>query len=131
MKTLPSPPFLHEGARALRPQFSAHSAIASPEATNLIGNITLRDIFKLENISKSTAYKLGLVPLYDQRGLLTNERTTPPFPWLRLPTPVIKTGKKLWAAQDVMVWHYRIRSRALQMNDGTGNIKSTGREVIS
>lgn len=87
----------------------------------LTGNVALREILAFENISNSRAYELGLVPMYAKNGAPIENNTIPPFPWLCLPPPIVKTGKKLWDAGDVMNWHYRIRARALSTDSSTSS----------
>jgi hypothetical protein len=76
-------------------------------------NYALLEIFALESISKSKGYGLNLVPLYDKNGTLIDGGKRPPYPWLRLPAPTIRTGKKLWDAEVIDKWHDEIRARAL------------------
>jgi hypothetical protein len=96
----------------------------------LAGNVTLREILAFENISKSQGYKLRIVPKYGKNGIPIEDNTVPPFPWLRLPPPIVRTGKKLWDAEAVMDWHFQIHARALSMDSSTSSDDLMQREVL-
>ena len=114
-------PSRKEGVQIVYHQPIDHSTLAPTTPIVLTGNVTLCEIFVLEKISKSKAYKLGIVPLYDKNGALIENGATPPFPWLRLPSPIIKTGKKLFDAESIMAWHRSVRARALQADSSTSD----------
>jgi len=91
--------------------------------------LSLSDILEGARLSKSSAYEYGLVPIFDKGGRLVENKKTPPFPWVQLPPPIVKKGKKLWGAADIEEWFGCIRARARQsVNAPTSNIKSQ-REV--
>jgi hypothetical protein len=115
MRSQSNRPCRKEGASIICGQTIDHSKLTPSKPLSLTGNVALRGISAFANVSKSKMYKLGLVPMYDEYGELIENNTIPPFPWLRLPTPIVKTGKKLWNAEDVMRWHYLVRARALQV----------------
>lgn len=121
MRTSKTIPARTSGAVTTHAQLFEDLSSACIVPSWLTGNLALRDILVAAKISNSKAYELGLVPMYDKNGIPIEKNTTPPFPWLRLPTPIVKTGKKLWNAEDVMNWHYRIRARALSMDSSTSS----------
>jgi hypothetical protein len=93
------------------------------------GNLTLRDILAVAKLSKSTAYNYGIVPKYNDDGAPIEIGKVPPRPWLRLPEPIVKTGKKLWAASDIIVWLKAIRVRSCQAIESTPTTKVIGQKV--
>lgn len=123
-------PFLKQGASTTCGQIIDCGAFMPTKLAALVGNVTLRDILAFEHISKSKAYGLGLVPLYDKSGLPIENNTSPPFPWLRLPPPIVKMGKKLWNAEDVMTWHHCVRARALSTDNSMSSNDPMQREAL-
>ena len=95
----------------------------------LVGNITLQEILARAKLSKSTAYKYGIVPMYDQKGMLIKSINEVPFPWICLPEPIVKKGKKLWHAVDIMEWFRCIRDRACQSTHDSVSSNQMRREV--
>lgn len=118
-----NPPIRPEKAQIVFSKSTEHSTPLPMSPLMLTGNVALRTIFAYANISKSQGYKLGLVPMYNEIGEPLENNTIPPFPWLRLPPPIIKTGKKLWNAEDIMRWHHLVRARALQAVEGDNSSK--------
>lgn len=78
------------------------------------GFVSLSEILKFANLSNSSAYVYGLVPMYDESGHLKPNDKIPPHPWLQLPEPVIKTGKKRWATAAIGAWFDRMGIAANQ-----------------
>jgi hypothetical protein len=92
--------------------------------------LSLSDILANARLSKSSAYEYGLVPMYDKDGRLVENKKAPPFPWVQLPSPIVKVGKKLWDKEDIAEWHRCIRARSRQSaNDPARNNKAQ-REVM-
>jgi hypothetical protein len=123
MSTMLTPLFRPEEAQIVPIQSADNSMLLPASPLTLSGNVALRGISIFANVSKSKMYKLGLVPMYDENGELIENKTIPPFPWLRLPTPIVKTGKKLWNAEDILRWHYLVRARALQVVESNDSLK--------
>lgn len=92
------------------------------ESGVLAGFITLREICVRIRHSKSWAYEHGIVPLIDDDGNIIEARKKPPFPWLPLPRPCVRRGKKLWADEDFNRWYLDIRARA----NRSSKISTTG-----
>ncbi|NYE30025.1 hypothetical protein HDE78_002993 [Rhodanobacter sp. K2T2] len=78
------------------------------------GFMSLSEILKFAKLSNSSAYLYGLVPMYDASGHLKQNDKIPPHPWLQLPEPVIKTGKKRWATAAIGAWFDRMGIAANQ-----------------
>lgn len=121
MRPATTTPTRDSGAMPCRPQPANSFALSTTNLTYLVGNVSLKEILAFVKVSKSTAYCIGLVPMYEKDGATIREKAPPPFPWLRLPAPIVKTGKKLWNADDVMAWHSRIHTRALSTHDSDSN----------
>ena len=108
---LPHTPRLNSSPFAL--QFVANAQrIAALEVS--AGFVSLSEILKFANLSNSSAYGYGLVPMYDESGHLKPNDKIPPHPWLQLPEPVIKTGKKRWATAAIGAWFDRMGIAANQ-----------------
>lgn len=95
------------------------------------GFVALKGILKCAALSKSSAYKDGIVPMYDDLGHLKPNDKTPTHPWLRLPEPVIKTGKKRWATEDIAAWFVRMGIAANQGSDSQTIVVAIHGEVKS
>lgn len=91
----------------------------------LNGNVTLREILAYAKLSRSSAYDYCIVPKYDNDGILIEPKGTPPFPWLCLPTPIVKRGKKRWKAADIVNWFDSIQARASKPS----NHSNSGRQM--
>jgi len=107
-----------------------HSALALGFQFPATGNVTLLQIFAYANVSKSQAYKLGIVPMYSDDGTSIPNGNNPPFPWVRMPEPVIKTGKKLFDAAEIRAWCDSIRARSRQATHNSVSHNKTQREVV-
>lgn len=94
------------------------------------GFVSLSEILECADLSNSSAYGYGLVPMYDAFGKLKPNDKIPPHPWLQLPPPVIKTGKKRWATADIAAWFHRMGVAASQNLDQQTIAAGTHGEVM-
>jgi len=122
-------PISNEGPQCTCRQAHDYSALALGIPFPFTGNVTLSQIFAFANVSKSQAYKLGMVPKYGSDGTSIPNRNKPPFPWDRMPEPVIKTGKKLFDAAEIRAWLDAIRSRSRQATHKSPSDDKTQGEV--
>jgi hypothetical protein len=130
MLTLSLAPFRQEGQRSTCRPEDDYSALALGIQFPVTGNATQLQVFAFANISKSQAYLLGIVPKYGSDGTLIPNDKNPPFPWVRMPEPVIKTGKKLFDAAEIRAWRDAIRDRARQATLSCASGGKTQREVM-
>jgi len=75
------------------------------------GNVSLSKALAFLNISHATAYKYGLVPLYDNDGHRIETGKIPPFPLLPLPDDTTLKPAKRWDAAEIRELQARIRHR--------------------
>jgi hypothetical protein len=87
-------------------------------AQALVGNITLRQALAFTGIARSTAYKYGLVPEYDECGRRKPPRRPPPFPWLPMPDSITRSGscRKLFRAEDILEWRDAMHDLSRQVD---------------
>lgn len=82
------------------------------------GNTTLAEILSEAVLSKSSAYAMGLVPMYEKDGTPIESKKIPPLPWIKLPDAVVKQGKKRWAKADIKAWFRQIRGQDIDSTPG-------------
>jgi hypothetical protein len=66
--------------------------------------ISLDDICKRINRSRSWAYENGIVPVFNVDGTKKQNKKRPPFPWIELPHPHINLGKRGWLETSIDLW---------------------------
>ena len=78
------------------------------------GNVALKQVLVFAGLSKATAYKHGIVPVYDDYGQLITTGEAPPFPWCRMPHSLVRNrkGKKLFLAEEIRAWRQAVRDRS-------------------
>jgi len=82
------------------------------------GNVALKPVLVFAGLSKATAYKHGIVPVYDDDGQLIDTGKAPPFPWSRMPHSLVRNrkGKKLFPAEEIRAWLQAVRDRSRQID---------------
>jgi len=109
-------PFCKEGPQRICSKSSDFSGLALAPQFPMTGNVTLLEVLAFVKVSKASAYKFGIVAMFDDDGVLIETGKIPPFPWTRMPHPIIniKKGKKLFDAAEIHTWRNAIRDRAYQ-----------------
>lgn len=107
-----------EGGKATRRnQRGVETALDFPYS----GNVTLKEVLAFACLSKTNAYKFGVVPEYGDDGRLLDKGKITPFPWIRMPHSLIRNsnGKKIFDAAEIRTWQEAVRDRSRQIDDAT------------
>jgi len=82
------------------------------------GNVALDRTLSFVGVCKATAYKWGLVPVYDDNGRLVETGRVPPYPWTRMPHSITRDPrrKKLFLAEEIRAWRETVRDRSRQID---------------
>jgi hypothetical protein len=86
-----------------------HVGVIAPIVSNRL--ISLSEICRRINRSKSWAYENGIVPLFNDDGTKKQNKKTPAQPWVELPMPQINVGKRAWLESCVEQWLAEVGKR--------------------
>lgn len=106
---------------------ASHRLALAPQFP-MTGNVTLLEAIAFVRLGKSTAYKYGVIPEYDENGERKNtEKAAPPFPWLPMPDSIIRNehGRKLFCAEEIRAWRDAMRARSRQGVETNGTSVDT------
>lgn len=105
---------LEGGKAARRNQRAEAAALDFPYS----GNVTLKEVLAFARLSKTNAYKFGVVPEYGDDGKLRDKGKITPFPWIRMPHSLIRNsnGKKIFDAAEIRAWRESVRDRSRQID---------------